>query len=478
MIKQVSDFMTWLGGGDPVVLKQVPRGRARFVQMAGILLTTASIAVLAMIFALHDGVKVPLFPALLLGLFWGVVILNIDRFLVLSMGTTRDRWQLFFMALPRLALAVVLSLVISTPLVLRVFASDINAQLYTTRLEQSKQQAQLEASSKEQKQLNQVQSQISADNAILSGHIPTVTSPQLQAAQAQVARLQPLAQTDFQKENSAYEAWQCELDGQDCAGSSGKSGNGPRAQAKQQLYQQAAAAYDSAETQLQQAQAAEQAAQAEVTQADPGVLARDEQQARQALTKLDQQRDQLEAYIQGESAYGTKVNAADTGILAQLQALSQASARSSSLQAARLAVLALFFLIEILPVTVKILLNLAPPSAYDIVAKLTDDQLTEEARVRRVEKRHNAEAKSRTRINVEDDMRTREENLGKQANAHVADEMTKILDIALQEWSQQVRTTLSASAPRPGPAPAANGSPPPANKKSDPGFRLPDGGAL
>ena len=309
MIKQVSDFMTWLGGGDPVVLKQVPQGRARFVQMAGILLTTASIAVLAMIFALHDGVKVPLFPALLLGLFWGVVILNIDRFLVLSMGTTRDRWQLLFMALPRLALAVVLSLVISTPLVLRVFASDINAQLYTTRLEQSKQQAQLEASSKEQKQLNQVQSQISADNAILSGHIPTVTSPQLQAAQAQVARLQPLAQTDFQKENSAYEAWQCELDGQDCAGSSGKSGNGPRAQAKQQLYQQAAAAYDSAETQLQQAQAAEQAAQAEVTQADPGVLARDQQQARQALTKLDQQRDQLEAYIQGESAYGTQVNA-------------------------------------------------------------------------------------------------------------------------------------------------------------------------
>lgn len=477
MIKRIGDFMAWLGGADPAILARAPRERARFVQMAGVLLTTAGIAALAMIFALHDGVKVPLFPSLVLGLFWGVIILNLDRFLVLSMGATRDRWKLVLMAVPRLALAVVLSLVISTPLVLRVFASDINAQLYTMRLENSRQQARLEAHSKEQQQLNQVQAQINTDNAVLAGHIGAVTSPQLQTAQAQVTRLQPQAQSDFQTANRDYEAWQCELTGQHCSGSSGRSGNGPRAQAKEQAYQQAKATYNSVDAQLTQAQAAERAAQTGVAKDQPAVLSRDQQQARQALPKLYRQRNTLQAYIRGSAAYGTKVNQANTGILAQLQALSQASARSPSLNAARLAVLAVFFLIEILPVTIKILLNLLPPSAYEIVAKAKDDEITDVARNQRVTNRRIEEGRSRTRINVEDDMRTREETLGRQANEHVAAEMTTILDTALQEWSRQVRSTLAASANNNGSSPGHAPAPQPGTP-APPRFGLPDGGAL
>ena len=478
-MKRIGDFMAWLGGADQEILLQAPREKSRFVQMAGVLLTTAAIATLSMIFALHDGLKAPLFPALLLGLGWGFIILNLDRFLVLSMGATRDRWKLVLMALPRLALAVVLSLVISTPLVLRVFASDINAQLYTMRLADSTKQAKLEVHSKEQQQLNQVQAQIDADNAILSGHVPSVTSPQLQAAQAQIAKLQPEAQKDFQTENRDFEAWQCELTGDHCVGSSGKSGDGPRAQAKKQIYLQDQATYDSVETQLKQAQRAEQAAQAAAAKGQPAVTARAQQQARQELPKLYQQRNNLQNYIKNEKSYGTQVNKADTGILAQLEALSQASARSPSLNAARLAVMAVFFLIEILPVTVKILLNLLPPSAYEIVAKTEDEGITDKARNQRVTNRRIEEGKSQTRINVEEDMRKREETLGRQANEHVAAEMTKILDTALQEWSQQVRSTLSANGNNSdSPGPSANGAVPAPRTQAAQKLGLPDGGAL
>src|SRR5260370_29545365 len=106
MIRRGADFMAWLGGGDQAVLDQVPQERARFVQMAGVLLTTSGIAVVSMIFALRDGVKAPLGAAVILGLLWGVVILNLDRFLVLSMGDTRHRGRLVLITLPRLALAV------------------------------------------------------------------------------------------------------------------------------------------------------------------------------------------------------------------------------------------------------------------------------------------------------------------------------------------------------------------------------------
>jgi hypothetical protein len=127
--KGAGDRLAWLGGADLEVLDQVPHERARFVQMAIVLLTTSGIGTLSMMFALHDGVHVSLTVAVVGGLVWGFIILNLDRFLVLSMGHTRDWKRLLLMALPRLALAAVISVVVATPLTLRIFASDINNQM-------------------------------------------------------------------------------------------------------------------------------------------------------------------------------------------------------------------------------------------------------------------------------------------------------------------------------------------------------------
>jgi Domain of unknown function (DUF4407) len=449
VITRAGDFMAWLGGGDPEILQQVPQERARFVQMAGVLLTTAGIALVSMTFALHDGVKAPLVPSVILGALWGVVILNLDRFLVLSMGSTRDRKRLVFITLPRLALAVVLALVISTPLVLRIFASDINQQLFIMQQNESRQEASLEARSGQQQEANKVESQITTDQGILNGHLPqSITSPQLQSAQKQVATLQKEAASDYQAEVSAREAWQCELDGQTCQGSSGTTGDGPRAQAKYQEYEQDVKTYNSVETQLTAAQAAEKSAQSSFGSDLSSRVQQLKASARAALPGLQREYSRLESGLQSTAANGYSVDAKNTGILAQLQALSQASAANPSLQAARFAVLALFFLIEILPVTVKFLLNIGPPSAYEVVAKLREDELVDAATMRRVETRRIAESESRTRIGVQADMQQKEEDVGKRANTRIATEMTKILDTTVLEWGRQAREGL----------PAANGS--------------------
>ena len=225
--------------------------------MAGVLITTAGIAAMSMVFALHDAVTVPLLPSIVIGLLWGIVILNIDRFLVLSMGSIRDRWQLVWITLPRLALAVILALVISTPLVLRIFASDINAQLFTMQAERSKQQAVLLAGTAQGKEAHQLQEKINSDQAVLAGQLPvTVTSPQLQTAQAQVVQLQPKVMAAQQAVIGAREAWQCQLygDGPSCAGASNVSGNGPIAQAKEQQYQAALTTFNTLNYELQTAQ--------------------------------------------------------------------------------------------------------------------------------------------------------------------------------------------------------------------------------
>jgi Domain of unknown function (DUF4407) len=469
MIRRVTDFMSWLGGGDPDIMAGMPRSRARFVQMAGVLLTTSGIAVLSMIFALHDGVKVPLFAALVFGVLWGFVILNLDRFLVLSMDNAGSRWNLLLMAVPRLALAAVLSLVISTPLVLRVFASDINAQLKITQLVNSANEAKLEKNSKEVQDYNKAQQKITADQAILAGQVPAAAYTPLQTDMANVTRLTPIVQSDFQQKNAADEKWKCEISGQTGAGcptASGLSGNGPRATTDQQAYESDAATYDQDNAQLQHWLAKEKTDQAAASRLQTTAVATDQQQAKKDLATQIALVAQLEPVIQSVEAQDTQANQANTGILAQLQALSDASARDPVLNTARLAVLAVFFLIEILPVTVKVLLSLARPTPYDLVARAKDEEAADKARKELAENRRIAEVESEARVGVATDMAARKEDLGKEANAHVADEMRKILGKVLDQWSFDAQDRFTASLGKPpgtGGTPPANGSTPYAN---------------
>ncbi len=368
----MGEFLAWLGTANPDVLRRVPSARDRFMQMGAVLLVTASLAVASMSFALHDALQAPWPWAVLLGLAWGAMILTIDRFLVLSIGSTRNRWQLLLMALPRLAMAALLSLAVSTPLVLRVFRSDIKAEVYSQQLQRSQQQAAQIAGSQESRDAAALAQQIAQNQAVLDGHLPdSVTSPALQQAQQPVAALSAQQQQAQAARDTAYEAWQCELygAGPTCQGASNWVGPGPLAGAKQREYADAQAHLEAVTASLQQATSIEQADQREENTAQAGTLAAAQQQARSQLPALRSRYAALQADLQRISEPGTSVNFGDTGILAQLQALSQLSSRNATLLAAHLVVMALFFLIEILPVTIKILLNLQPPTAYDVVAK-------------------------------------------------------------------------------------------------------------
>jgi len=504
LIKRVGDYMAWLGGAEPAVLAQVPSARGRFVQMAAVLLTTASLAVVSMTFALHDGVKLPLPVVVPFGLLWGVVILNIDRYLVISMGSIRDRGRLLWMGLPRLGMAIILALVISTPLVLRVFASDIQTELYTMRLELSKQQQNLEAGSKEALQANQIAGQIQADKSVLAGSVPgKFSSPALQADQQTVSSLQAQEAQAQHTAEVAYRAYVCEYAGLRCHGASGVPGGGNLTSARFHQWRQDVSALNSIKQKLQSATNAESAAENSVKQSKSAALAKAQAQARAALPGLEKQYNSLEAFLRRESAQGTDLNGKNTGILAQVHALSNLDSRDPALLFTHLLVAALFFMIELLPVVVKILTNLGPISAYDVVLTARDEEVADGARAHRIERRRIEETGSqerirkeemesqeriliaegeshtrvsveegtwRTRIKLEDDMRNHEEGLGKQANQHVASEMETILDCALREWSERVRSGLSSASQKQ----TANGSPTSSNATADAAFGMPD----
>ena len=328
------NYLAVLGGADRDVIRAIPEERFRFVAMGGILLTTAAVSALSMYYALHNAIRLPVIAAIIICLFWGFLILNIDRFLVISIGVTRGAFRLISLAISRLLLSAVTAFVMATPLVIQIFSASINEQIAISHL--------------------------------------------------------------------------------------GKPGP------------------------------------------------------------------------------------ADNGLLAQIQALSNLSSSNAAVEWAIICVTVLLFLISMLPVTTKILLNLGPLSTYELLIKDRNDAAIHRAEQERVLSRHLEQQKLDVRLQIEKDMRAREANLGRHANAHVADQMQSILDAALSEWSNRVRAQLGnaagASAPpaylaaqpsQPGTGPYSRitpphdlsddqpsagewGSPPAARQEARPGYNLPD----
>jgi len=420
---------------------------------------------------------VPVPVALFFGLLWGLVILNLDRFLVVSMGSSRDWKRLLGIAAPRLLLAIVVSAVISTPITLEIFRGDIYATMTQMNLQESQRIARQEASSDLQARLAAVNKQIAADQAILNGQLPaTVTSPQAATAQAQVSKLTPEVAQAKSQEIQAYEVWQCELYGDGCASGSGKVGDGPIAQAKEATYEQDKATYDSLNAQLQQAAGNLGTAQKALSQSASSRLAAYQEAANAQLPQLKSQSAQLASEVQQQDNYDQGTAVGDTGLLRQLQALFTASSGNSVLLVAHLTVTALFFLIELLPVVVKLLLNLGRPTCYEVALQAEEDTLADSLRQERTfarrrlgrasdeeEKVGDATAKARTDQAL--DMSRRQAELGLKANEHVVAKMEEILDAALAQWSGQLRATLGGgpldaapldAAPMPRTIPAAS----------------------
>jgi Domain of unknown function (DUF4407) len=483
---KTSDALAWLGGANLAIVGRAPTTRGKFVQMGLVLLTTASIAAVAMTFFINHEISEPESTAIVIGVFWGLVILNLDRFLVVSMGATRDKRRLMLMAAPRLCLAIVIALVVSTPITLRLFQSDINNQLRSSHLAESAKLNNLEAKSGLALQAKQLATEISQDQATLSGTLPqTVTNPQLSTAKGLVTTLQAEVSKAYTAAIHAREAWQCELygDGPRCAGASNVPGNGLLAQAKQQAYEQKYRAYQSLNAQLRTAEHNESQGEASLKKAQGRALARYQRLARAALPGLQKQYNQDEKEItQAQNADQTAINQ-NTGVLAQLSALWTASAGNPVLMLSHLTVMALFFLIELLPVLVKILLNLGELDPYEKVLKTDEEKVADKVRRERLTERRDAErtsdedrkkadAASQARIRVAEDKSKREQDLGIRANKYVAERMETILDAALQQWSAQVTATLNnaqggtqpvGASPPNGAGPMPNGATPTPN---------------
>jgi hypothetical protein len=126
MLKQ---FFILCSGADKELLEGCSEGeQTKYVGIGATVFFTAVMAFIASAYALFT-VFDSVYPALLFGLVWSLLIFNLDRFIV-STIRKRDKFgSEFLQATPRIILAVIIAIVISKPLEIKIFEKEINTVL-------------------------------------------------------------------------------------------------------------------------------------------------------------------------------------------------------------------------------------------------------------------------------------------------------------------------------------------------------------
>lgn len=161
---RLTRLLWYSAGADARLLERCPYSdRVKFEGIGGIVLATSALASLSGGYAFYtvfspkdatalshslDPLTVGL--AVVMGAAWGLVVFNLDRFIVSSTGkgdgTDDVTLKEFTHALPRLLMALVIGVCISSPLEIRILKPEIDAQL---ELEQNDYRASLDAQSRE-----------------------------------------------------------------------------------------------------------------------------------------------------------------------------------------------------------------------------------------------------------------------------------------------------------------------------------------
>ncbi|MFT4660790.1 MAG: hypothetical protein ACI8XB_001058 [Patiriisocius sp.] len=120
-------------GADPDYLVSSPKSeQIKFAGIGGTVFFTAIMAFIAASYALYTVFdNIPL--SILFGLIWGLLIFNLDRFIVSSIKKTSSKSDEIIQVLPRIILAVIIAIVISKPLELKIFEKEIDQVLLTQK---------------------------------------------------------------------------------------------------------------------------------------------------------------------------------------------------------------------------------------------------------------------------------------------------------------------------------------------------------
>jgi hypothetical protein len=152
----LQNFFILCSGADKEIIKDCPTEWNKFTGIGATIFLTACLALLSGAYAIHFVFENAI-VSILFGLFWAIVIFNLDRYIVLSLRkekiptqtdikretdpnkkeelkSERSRlfWNQIYMASPRFIIALIIALTVSKPIELRLFQNRIDKELENT----------------------------------------------------------------------------------------------------------------------------------------------------------------------------------------------------------------------------------------------------------------------------------------------------------------------------------------------------------
>jgi hypothetical protein len=306
-MQKVTSFFWFCSGADIPTLEKCPTESSKYVGIGATVFFTGLFAALSAGYALYS-VFDNVWTAAFFGLVWGLMIFNLDRYIVSSMRKEGRASREIRMAVPRILLAIIISIVIARPLELKIFEKEIQPELVVMEQQKSAEQ-----------------------QSVLKAKY----TPQQDSIKVTVQRLKNEIATSADKRDELAKIAQEEADG---TGGSKRRNLGP-------IYKVKKADADRAEEELNQ-----------ITQNN-----------QLQISELEKQLSESNASMSGEIASLEKI--ALTGPAARMEALDRLTAQSSAIAWAHWFILLLFISIETAPVFVKLISSKGP---YDNLLKIEE----------------------------------------------------------------------------------------------------------
>ncbi len=127
-MRQLKIFFWQCAGAHRPVLDNCPSESSKYAGIGATIFFTGIFAALAGGYALYT-VFDNYWIAALFGILWGLMIFNLDRFIVSSMRKNGNPQREWLMAAPRLILAIIISIVIAKPLELKIFEKEVDSEI-------------------------------------------------------------------------------------------------------------------------------------------------------------------------------------------------------------------------------------------------------------------------------------------------------------------------------------------------------------
>ena len=319
-INTVNHSMNWFqkflmvcSGGNIHILRKTPSEWNKFSGIGGIVLFTAIFATLSAGYAMFT-IFDDIWAAVGFGTLWGLMIFNLDRYIVSSIKKTGTWYNQILMSIPRLILATFLGIIISKPLELKVFEKEVNKQLNTI-IQRNKKQLQGE----------------------MNGRILQQSGP-FETEKKQIAEKTAMYQAAY---DSAAVELEKEVLGKQTGLTSGKEGYGPNAKRKAELKEQ--------------------------RRQD---LENYQKQVNPRLEYLDKEISKVYSNIESERNKTETFEDKFNGFAARLQALDELGKNTPIIGVAAMFIMGLFICLEISPVLVKLISSVGP---YDYLLEKTEN---------------------------------------------------------------------------------------------------------